>query len=919
MDYKSNRNFWNVVIVVVLLGAISLWVSYYVDWLWFKSLNYGSVYSTTLINKVLMILAVFLVSFAFLWGNLYITRRYASESQKASNQDPQVDTGNVFQRPGLNDWMRFLQIKNNHWIYIGTSLLGAFLLSSSLGDKWIVVQQFVNRVVFNIADPIFGYDIGWYFFNLSFYQLVYSILMSILVMTLIIVAVFYLINASADLFFSEWIEYSQAKSHLAALIAVIVLLKAWGYRLATYEVLFSSHGTVYGATYTDIYARLLSNRVLMWVAIATALIILASIFARGLKIAIWAIVGWLVVVVCLGGLYPVFVQKLVVQPNEFNKEKPFIENAIKYTRQAYELDEVDTSEFKIDYKLTLKDLANNSATINNVRLWDWSPLGNTYRSLQELRPYYVFSDVDIDRYYVDGRYRQVMLSAREMDQNSLPEQAKTWVNQKLMFTHGYGLVMSPVTEVAQEGFPQFFIKDIPPQFSTNIQIVRPEVYFGEKTDTYVVVNTNQQEFDYPMGEENMYSLYEGENGIKINSWTRRFMLSWFLKDYKMILSSDINNQSQVLIYRNIVTRVNKIAPYLSYDQDPYIVVNNDGRLFWILDAYTYSGKYPYSQPYDNLGNNYIRNSVKVVCDAYTGEMNFYVADPGDPMVQTYQKIFPQLFKSAAEMPEGLKPHVRYPEDLFSIQAEIYRSYHMTDPAVFYNKEDTWVIPGELSGGKEQQIEPYYIIMRLPGEPEAEYILMLPYTPKGRPNMIAWMCVRMDGMKYGHKLVYTFPKQETVFGPMQIESRINQDTEISRQLTLWDQKGSSTLRGNLLVIPINNSILYIEPLYLQAVNSQMPELKRIIAAYGNKVVMDETLDKALLALFGTPGQTTTGIIKPTPGVSTPAVDTVPLLSQQARQYYDLAQERLKAGDWTGYGSNLEKLNDVLKRLETLSNQ
>ena len=431
-----------------------------------------------------------------------------------------------------------------------------------------------------------------------------------------------------------------------------------------------------------------------------------------------------------------------------------------------------------------------------------------------------------------------------------------------------------------------------------------------------MVNTKQNEFDYPSGDMNVSTQYQGTNGIAVNSWSRRLLLAWELKDYKMILSTDISNTSQLLMNRNILDRAKKVAPYLNYDADPYIVVGKNGKLFWMMDAYTFSSKYPYSQPYDQSGNNYIRNSVKIVCDAYTGEMTFYVSDPTDPLIQTYQSIFPGLYKPIADMPDDLKSHIRVPVDMFTIQAQIYRSYHISDPAVFYNKEDFWVVPTELAGGKEQPIEPYYIVMRLPGEKTAEYILMLPYTPTGRPNMIAWMCARMDGDEYGKTLVYHFPKQETVYGPMQIESRINQDTAISGQLTLWDQKGSSALRGNLLVIPINNSILYIEPLYLQAQNSQMPELKRIIAAYGDKVVMDETLDKALIDLFGQGQPTAVNPITSTTNVGTTGT-TVQELSKLARQYYDQANERLKAGDWAGYGDNINKLNETITRLEAIA--
>ncbi len=916
MDNKSNGGLAKILVILVVLGGVSSLSSYYIDWLWFKSLQFESVFTTTLLSKMALVAGMFVVTFLFFWFNLQLTKR---NIRPEADRADQTEEGRkiIYLNPEITNWTQFLKGKNTKWVFVGISLLGAFMVSSSLGDQWIVVQQFIHRVSFGINDPVFNRDLGYYFFNLSFYEFIYSTLMFVLVLTVIIVGMIYLANATTELFLLEWKQFTFAKSHLAVLVAAIFALKAWGYKLATYDVLFSPHGIVYGATYTDIYARLLANRVLLIVALLVAVMIVVNIFVKRFTWILYSIGVWIVIAVLLGGIYPTVIQKLVVQPNEFNKEKPYIESAIKFTRQAYELDEVENKEFKIENNLTMKDIKNNSATIDNVRLWDWEPLKSTYKSLQELRPYYVFNDVDIDRYIVDGRYRQVMLSAREIEQNNLPDQAKTWVGQRLMYTHGYGVVMSPVTEIAQEGLPKFFIKDIPPQFSTDIKITRPEIYFGEKTNTYIMVNTVQKEFDYPMGAENVYTQYQGNNGIEIKSWPRRLLLSWVLKDYKMILSSDISNSSQVLLNRNLVARIKKVAPYLSYDGDPYIVVNTDGKLYWMLDAYTTSNKYPYSQPFDPAGNNYIRNAVKVVCDAYTGEMSFYVSDASDPIIQTYQKIFPSLYKPLADMPVGLKSHIRYPVDLFSIQAEIYRNYHMSDPEVFFIKEDNWVVPLELVGGKEKQIEPYYIVTRLPGEKEAEYILMLPYTPNGRPNMIAWMCARMDGEGYGKKLVYRFPKQETVYGPMQIESRINQDTEISRQLTLWDQKGSSAVRGNLLVIPINNSILYIEPLYLQSQNSQMPELKRIIAAYGNRVVMEENLDKALVAIFGGEQQPPT-VSPTTPSASAGTqASTVPELSKLARQYYDQANERLKAGDWAGYGDNINKLNDTIKKLEAIA--
>ncbi|MDD4802234.1 MAG: UPF0182 family protein [Syntrophomonas sp.] len=906
---------------MVVIAAISSLSNYYIDWLWFKSLKFEDVFVTILLSKLGLIAVVFLLIFLFIWVNLNLTRKNVTPESERPQDDNEESRKTIYLNPQAN-WVQFLKGENSKWAYLAISLVGAYMVSSTVDSKWIVVQQFLNRVSFGVSDPVFNLDLSFYFFNLSFYEFIYGTLIFVLVITLIAVGMLYLINATSDLFLLDWKQFSFAKSHLAVLAAAFFVVKAWGYKLATYEILLSSNGVVFGATYTDIFARLLSNRVLMVVALLVAIIIIVNIFIKRFTWIVYSIGAWLVVAFLLGGVYPTVMQKLVVQPNEFTKEKPYIESAIKYTSLAYQLNEMQSKEFQIDYNLTMDDLNNNQDTVDNIRLWDWVPLQTTYKSLQELRPYYEFNDVDIDRYVIDGDYRQVMLSTREIEQTNLSDQAKTWVNERLVYTHGYGLVVSPVTEIAQEGLPEFLIKDIPPQFASDLKISRPEIYFGEMTNNYVIVNTQQKEFDYPMGDENVFSEYQGDSGLSINSWPRRLMLSLVLQDYKMILSTDISNDSQVLMNRNIADRVKRITPYLKYDNDPYMVINDDGKLYWIMDAYTTSNKFPYSQPFDSsTGENYIRNSVKAVCDAYTGEMSFYIADAADPVIQTYSKIFPKLFKPLEEMPEGLKLHIRYPVDLFTIQAGIYSSYHMSDPGVFYNKEDIWILPAELVGGQEQQIEPYYIVTRLPGEEKAEYILMLPYTPNGRPNMIAWMCARMDGDQYGNKLVYRFPKQETIYGPMQIESRINQDTEISRQLSLWNQKGSSTLRGNLLVIPIDNSLLYVEPLYLQSDNSQMPELKRIIAAYGNKVVMEETLDQALVAIFGSatkPPASSTPTTTPPPGSEGSDDKSVVELAQMARQYYDQANERLKAGDWAGYGDYINKLNDAIRQLEAITN-
>lgn len=897
------------VILLLLLAVFSLTADIYIDWLWFQSVNFAQVFKTTLFNKLLTWICVFIFVFFIFYLNLLVVRRQL----KANNSNDYDEPDTIYLGEIRSLGRSFLDGPRTRWIFPGISLLAAFLISSAAYGDWMVVQQYLHRVSVGISDPIFGRDLGFYFFNLNFYDFINGILSSTLILLLITALVVYAMGATASLLGGKWSQFSVPKAHIAVLAAAFFALKGWDYWLSTFNILFSPSGVVFGAAYTDIHARLAAYKVMMALSLVVVALIIANIFVKRFKWIVYSIAAWVLVALVMQGLYPGFIHKFVVQPDEFNKEKPYILNAIKYTREAYSLDTVDSKVFNISYDLNVQDPA-NQATLDNIRLWDWQPLKTTYQNLQQLRPYYVFDDVDVDRYTINGKYRQVMLAAREIDQAELPANAQTWINQRLTYTHGYGVVASPVNEIAQEGFPSFLIKDIPPRSASDLTVKRPEIYFGERTNNYVIVNTNQQEFDYPAGEQNVYSTYEGKYGIKVGSFARRLSFAWALKDYKLLLSKDVHSGSQILINRNIAQRIQKVAPYLRYDSDPYMVIGPEGRLFWFQDAYTLTDKYPYSQPFDQAGNNYIRNSVKIVCDAYTGEMNFYLADENDPLIKTYASIFPGIYKPISEMPEGLRNHIRYPEDLFSIQAQMYTTFHMTDPSVFYTKEDAWVIPNQLVGDKKGPVEPYYLLMRLPGEKNPEYMLMLPFTPKSRLNMIGWMGVRMDGENYGKALVYTFPKQETVFGPEQIDARINQDTMISQQLTLWNQSGSRVYHGGLLVVPLNTSILYIEPLYLQAANSQLPELKRVIVGFGDKIVMETSLQEALVKLFGQEAKSSVSQTVTSPENQPTSVKE---LVKLARQYYDTAMQMLKEGNWAAYGENINRLNDILRRLEQSS--
>jgi len=904
-------------LLLVALGVFSALAGLYVQWLWFESIHYANVFLIMLSNQIGLYLILFVLAFIFFYINLWFTRRHLDETERPENTVDGRDIIYLDQIP-LSPWRDFLTGPMGKWFFLGLSVFGALLVSAAGSGKWLPVQQFLHRVPVGLTDPIFNKDLGFYFFNLSFYHDLYGILMLTLILVLIMVAVIYFINASADLLLGDWRQFSTAKSHLAVLIALILILKAWGYRLDAYGILFSPSGIVWGATYTDVHANLPAYKALMIISLVVALIILANLWIRKVNWILISLGAWLVISVVMGSVYPSLIQKLVVQPNEFNRETPYIQYAIQGTRNAYALDRAEIKPFSNTYTLDIKK-AQEQGIISNIRLWDWQPLMVTYQNLQQLRGYYVFNDVDVDRYTINGEYRQVMVAVREIDQSQLSEDAQTWINQTLMYTHGYGLLMSPVTEIAQEGFPKFLIQDIPPRTAEGITVTRPEIYFGERTNNTVIVNTKQPEFDYPMGDKNIFTTYQGQDGIKIGSFPRRLILSWVMKDYKMLLSSDITKDSQVLMGRQINQRIRSIAPYLQYDHDPYIILNDDGKLYWMIDAYTTTSYYPYSEPYPGgNGNNYIRNSVKITIDAYSGETRFYIADDKDPIIKTYAAIFPGVYQPLDEMPAGLRSHLRYPEDLFKAQAAMYRNFHMLDPNVFYNKEDPWLIPKEVVGDQQVDMEPYYIIMRFPDEEKPEYVLMMPFTPKNRPNMIGWMAARMDGENYGKLLVYEFNKQETIFGPEQIEARITQDTVISQQITLWNQSGSRVYRGNLIVIPFDNAVLYVEPVYLQAVNSQLPELKRVVVAFGNSIVMEPSLEQALVRLFGEQAQQPGTPATPSEPV-TGAEDTVQSLAAQAREFYDQAQNRLQAGDWAGYGESLNQLNDIIRRLEALTQQ
>jgi uncharacterized membrane protein (UPF0182 family) len=622
-------------------------------------------------------------------------------------------------------------------------------------------------------------------------------------------------------------------------------------------------------------------------------------------------VGTFAAVFVLGrGVYPSVVQKFQVIPNEIVLERPYLEWNILYSRMAYQLDSIEERDFPAEENLTREDLRRNDLTIKNVRLWNDAPLLQTYGQLQEIRTYYKFTDVDNDRYVINGELRQVMISPREMSYQALP--SRTFVNEHLTYTHGYGIVMGPVNRVTSEGLPEFFIKDIPPASTTNVKVTRPEIYYGETSNDYVFVRTKAPEFDYPVGDKNVYSQYEGKGGVPLTFFRKLLFASRF-GSFTVLMANEIAEGSRIMYYRKVRERVARIVPFAKLEGDPYLVVSPEGRLIWFVDGYTMTDRFPYSEPMPGVGN-YLRNSFKALVDAYDGTVEFYISDTTDPIIQTYAKIFPGVFKPLDQMPEALQKHIRYPGGMLGVQAHMYRAYHMQDPQVFYNKEDLWSIPGKPSRAGEQEMEPYYTIMRLPGEKKEEFIMLVPFTPSKRDNMAAWMAARCDPPNYGKLILYQFPKQKLIYGPRQIEARIDQDTEISKQLSLWNQRGSQVIRGSLLAIPIEKSILYVQALYLAAEKGQLPELKRVIVAFGNSIAMEETLEQSLQRIFGGELIRDRGARPASATASAAREQSDREMALEALQHYRKAQEYMKQGNWAAYGEELRKMDEALRSVE-----
>ncbi len=894
-------------IVLLLFMVVPSIMNLLVEWWWFGVVDYQSIFVRTLTTKASLGGMVFLVAFVALAFNFRLALRRVTKPYM------------LF--PGGGD-IKPIVLDQRQFLLLGTGIaaLVALFLGIFASSEWLTWLQYRHAVPFGQLDPLLGRDVSFYVFTLPFLDLARYLTLAVVGLSLIGSTAAYVVSGALALDPTRGLVVgAEARRHLGLIVAGLFLLLAWGAYLDVPRLLTTPADIIHGASFVDVNVRVGVFRGLLWVALIGTVLSAATAFTPR-NAPIIAAVGLYALVAVGGNLAAFGLQRLVVTPNEQQREAPYITYNIAATRKAFGLEQLDARELSGDATLTLADIENNRDTINNVRLWDHEPLLDTFGQLQEIRTYYDFTSVDNDRYFIDGEYRQIMLSSRELNSNSLPN--RSWINERLQYTHGFGVAMGPVNQVTQEGLPVLFIKDLPPSSSVDLTVDQASIYYGELSNEYVIVNAETDEFHYPEGDDNIQTRYDGAGGVTMSSWLRRLLFAVRFRSLNVLVSSQLGVDSRVLYHRNIIDRVTTIAPFLRYDDDPYLVIT-DGRLVWILDAYTITDQYPYSTRATG-GINYIRNAVKIVVDAYDGTTTFYLAEAEDPIARTLQAIFPDFLRGLDEMTDDLRQHIRYPEELFSLQTSIYSTYHMTNPAVFYNREDQWDVP-VVDG---EQMQPYYTIMRLPGETRAEFIQMLPFTPRGKNNLAAWMVARSDGDQYGKMLVFQFPKQKVIFGPNQIVARINQDQDISPQITLWNQQGSEVIQGTLLVIPIEEALLYIRPLYLRASGGRIPELKRVIVAYQNQIVMEETLDGALARLFGSkqapaPGALPVGAVVAELGTQQPA-DAAATLSApvgsgslvvQASEHYRRALQAQRDGNWTLYGQEIERLGDLLARLDS----
>ena len=890
MERKTVR----LIIVAVIIFAVLLFstmLGMYTDWLFFQEVSYENVFLKILSGKILTGLTVGFLSFAFIFVNLLpVVRTQFPALQIAFNDQLGISLNEDLLKKLSRPVLLFVSI------IIG---ILAGLWGSSL---WHQILVFSNAVTTGVEDPILGKDVAFYLFKLPFYETVSRYAGFMIFVAFALAVAGYAIKGGFSVFNNRISIIQTARRHIGLLGGLFLLKIAFGFYLDRFGLLYSVHGVIVGAGYTDVHARLFALGLLAGLTALAGILFAVAFLKNSLKQAFYPL-GAVVLVYVVGILiYPALLQNLKVAPNEIGAEKPFIENHISFTKFGYKLTDVEIRPFDVSYDLAFRDIANNGATIKNVPLWDEAPLLKTYSQLQQIRTYYKFNGINNDRYTLNGEYRQVMLSARELSYEDLP--SKSWINERLVFTHGNGVAMGPVSRITRDGLPEFIMKDIPPVSNADIKITTPEIYFGELTNDYAIANTKIPEFNYPTSEGNVYLSYKGDGGVPLDSLFRRAVFASSFKTLKILLSSDIKKESRIIYNRNVKDRVAAIAPFLLLDKDPYIVISDEGKLFWMIDACTVSTRLPYSKRLTNRVN-YMRNSVKVTVDAYNGDVNFYLSDPDDAVIKVYGAIFPGLLKRMEEMPADLKKHIRYPKEFFAVQTALYATYHMADPKTFYNKEDLWEIP---SRGKTS-MEPYYLIMKLPGEKKEEYFLFMPYTPAKRDNLAAWFAARCDNPDYGKLVVYTFPRDRLVFGPRQVDARIDQDSYISQQITLWGQSGSQVIRGNLLIIPIETSLMYIQPLYLAAEDKGgLPELRKVIVVYENNVVMEENLEICLQRLFG--GRRPVSVGESPDIQKKTSIDD---LAKEAMKLFERAGELQRQGNWAGYGEELGKLENVLKEM------
>ena len=919
---------WLLGAIVLLFIVLSRSLSIYISALWFGSLGYASVYWYILKFKVVLFLVFFLVTALILRaGFLLLERAFAVQALA-----PRTILVN-------NQPVQFAPARFLRPLAWGISLLFALFTGLAMKGKWLEFAAYLKRTSTSLTDPIFQKPLEFYLFSLPVLDALSSWLVS-MTFVLFCAAVIYALLSIPQTTLKSMRSLSSATSFSATSItlAAFLLAFAWRVYLSRFPYLWSDHQIFSGVTYTEAHYLLPALSFVAVALVVAALISLINAFTkRGLKLLLLAVAIPTLVYIVGVVIMPSYVTGFIVKPNEVVRETPYIEHNIAWTRRAFGLEQIEPREFEADPSIEALNLNANRPTLENIRLWDWRALQDTLKQVQSIRTYYDFVDVDVDRYTLSNQTRQVMLAARELDVDKLPESSRNWINEKLIYTHGYGVTMNTANGFTPEGLPRFVLSDMPIKSSApETSIKRPQIYFGQKTDTDVYVNTAQKEFDFPQGESNTYTSYEGTGGIPIGGRFRRMLLAWALDDLsKLPFSDDITSQSRVLIHRNIREIVNGIAPFLIYDNDPYIVVSNDGRLFWMIDAFTESSRFPYSRHHGVGSNtvNYIRNSVKVVIDAYNGSVDFYVFDPQDPIISTYRAVFPTLFKDASAMPADLRAHVRYPETLIRVQAEVYGLYHTQSAKVFFQREDVWSVASQVgiddqNKKQSQPIDPYYVLMQLPGEDApAEFVLILPFTPSNRNNMIGWMAGRSDGQNYGKLLVYNFPESRLIEGPLQIEARIDQNAQLSAQFSLWNQQGSRVLRGHLLVIPIGRSLLYVEPVYLQAQRSPMPELRLVVLAIQERVAYGQSFEEALTNLAGDLSKlTTTGPApeatekpsgQPTPvPTPSPGANTQQLILRAIQEFEEY--QRLTAQGKLGEaGQKLEQHKRTLDELRKAS--